>query len=84
MNQTELESLTIAELHALAKQNGIPSYRKYKKAELIGLIKASAPERPAPKKRALLYTPDHDSNYLDCPCQSAIRACRAARSLHQH
>ena len=51
MNQTELESLTIAELHALAKQNGIPSYRKYKKAELISLLKASAPERPAPKKR---------------------------------
>ncbi len=51
VNQTELESLTIAELHALAKQNGIPSYRKYKKAELISLLKASAPERPAPKKR---------------------------------
>ena len=51
MNQTELEALTITELHALAKQNGIPSYRKYKKAELIGLLTASAPEKNAPKKR---------------------------------
>ena len=51
MNQTELEALTIADLHALAKQNGIPSYRKYKKAELIGLLTASAPEPSASKKR---------------------------------
>ncbi|MBQ1820855.1 MAG: transcription termination factor Rho [Clostridia bacterium] len=48
MNQTELEALTISELYALAKQHGIPSYRKYKKAELIGLLQAPA---PTPKKR---------------------------------
>ena len=48
MNQTELEALTIAELYDLAKQHGIPSYRKYKKAQLIELLQAPAPER---KKR---------------------------------
>ena len=48
MNQTELNALTITELYALAKQHGIPSYRKYKKAELIELLLAPA---PAPKKR---------------------------------
>ena len=55
MNQTELEALTITELHALAKQNGIPSYRKYKKAELIGLLTASAPEKNAPKNMDCKY-----------------------------
>ena len=48
MNQTELEALTITELYALAKQHGIPSYRKCKKAELIKLLQSPAPER---KKR---------------------------------
>ena len=48
MNLTELNALTITELYALAKQHGIPSYRKYKKAQLIELLQAPA---PAPKKR---------------------------------
>ncbi len=48
MNQTELDALTISELYALAKQHGIPSYRKYKKAQLIEMLQAPA---PAPKKR---------------------------------
>ena len=48
MNQTELETLTINELYDLAKQHGIPSYRKYKKAQLIELLQKPAPE---PKKR---------------------------------
>ncbi len=48
MNQTELESLTITELYTLAKQHGIPSYRKYKKAQLIELLQGPAPEQ---KKR---------------------------------
>lgn len=48
MNLTELNALTINELYALAKQHGIPSYRKYKKAQLIELLQAPA---PAPKKR---------------------------------
>ena len=48
MNQDELVSLSIAELYALAKQHGIPSYRKYKKAELIKLLQEPAPQ---PKKR---------------------------------
>lgn len=48
MNTTELNALTIAELYALAKQHGIPSFRKYKKAQLIELLQAPA---PAPKKR---------------------------------
>ena len=48
MNQTELETKTIAELYDLAKQHGIPSYRKYKKADLIRLLQQPA---PAPKKR---------------------------------
>ncbi len=55
MNQTELETLTIAELYNLAKQHGIPSYRKYKKAQLIEMLQAPAPEkkkrgRPAKEK----------------------------------
>ena len=48
MNQTELESLTINELYALAKEHGIPSYRKFKKAQLIEMLQAPAPEQ---KKR---------------------------------
>ena len=48
MNQAELEKSTISELYALAKQHGIPSYRKYKKAELIKLLQEPAPQ---PKKR---------------------------------
>ena len=48
MNLSELETKTIAELYDLAKQHGIPSYRKYKKAELIRLLQEPA---PAPKKR---------------------------------
>ncbi len=48
MNQTELEALTINELYTLAKQHGIPSFRKYKKAQLIELLQGPA---PAPKKR---------------------------------
>ena len=48
MNSSELETKTIAELYELAKQHGIPSYRKYKKAELIRLLQEPA---PAPKKR---------------------------------
>lgn len=48
MNTTELNALTIAELYALAKQHGIPSFRKYKKAQLIEMLQAPA---PAPKKR---------------------------------
>ena len=48
MNSSELNALTINELYALAKQHGIPSFRKYKKAELIELLQAPA---PAPKKR---------------------------------
>jgi transcription termination factor Rho len=55
VNQTELETLTIAELYNLAKQHGIPSYRKYKKAQLIEMLQAPAPEkkkrgRPAKEK----------------------------------
>ena len=55
MNQTELEALTITELYDLAKQHGIPSYRKYKKAQLIDMLQAPAPEkkkrgRPAKEK----------------------------------
>ncbi len=55
MNQTELEALTITELYDLAKQHGIPSYRKYKKAQLIEMLQAPAPEkkkrgRPAKEK----------------------------------
>ena len=49
MNSSELNALTIAELYALAKQHGIPSFRKYKKAQLIELLQAPA---PAPKKKA--------------------------------
>ena len=48
VNLTELETLTINELYDLAKQHGIPSYRKYKKAELITLLQGPAPQ---PKKR---------------------------------
>ncbi len=48
MNLSELNALTITELYALAKQHGIPSYRKYKKAQLIEMLQAPA---PAPKKR---------------------------------
>ena len=48
MNSSELNALTINELYALAKQHGIPSFRKYKKAELIELLQMPA---PAPKKR---------------------------------
>lgn len=48
MNPNELNALTITELYALAKQHGIPSYRKYKKAQLVELLQAPA---PAPKKR---------------------------------
>ncbi len=48
MNQTELEALTLNELYALAKQHGIPSYRKYKKSELAALLLQPAPEK---KKR---------------------------------
>ena len=55
MNQPELEALTITELYNLAKQHGIPSYRKYKKAQLIEMLQAPAPEkkkrgRPAKEK----------------------------------
>ena len=55
MNQTELEALTITELYDLAKQHGIPSYRKYKKVQLIEMLQAPAPEkkkrgRPAKEK----------------------------------
>ncbi|MBQ6332544.1 MAG: transcription termination factor Rho [Clostridia bacterium] len=55
VNQTELEALTITELYDLAKQHGIPSYRKYKKAQLIDMLQAPAPEkkkrgRPAKEK----------------------------------
>jgi len=55
VNQTELEALTITELYDLAKQHGIPSYRKYKKAQLIEMLQAPAPEkkkrgRPAKEK----------------------------------
>ena len=48
MNLSELNALTINELYALAKQHSIPSFRKYKKAQLIELLQAPA---PAPKKR---------------------------------
>ena len=48
VNQTELQAKTIAELYELAKQHGIPSYRKYKKSELIELLQQPAPQ---PKKR---------------------------------
>ena len=48
MIQSELETKTIAELYELAKQHGIPSYRKYKKAELVKMLTEPA---PAPKKR---------------------------------
>ena len=48
MNSSELNALTINELYALAKQHGIPSFRKYKKAQLIELLQGPA---PAPKKR---------------------------------
>ena len=48
MNQTELKGLTISELYNLAKQHGIPSYRKYKKAQLIEMLQQPAPEQ---KKR---------------------------------
>ncbi len=48
MNQTELETKTIAELYDLAKQHGIASYRKYKKADLIRMLQEPAPQ---PKKR---------------------------------
>ena len=48
MIQSELETKTIAELYDLAKQHGIPSYRKYKKAELIKMLQEPAPQ---PKKR---------------------------------
>lgn len=48
MNLSELNTLTINELYALAKQHGIPSFRKYKKAQLIEMLQAPA---PAPKKR---------------------------------
>ena len=48
MNQAELQTKTIAELYELAKQHGIPSYRKYKKSELIELLQQPAPQ---PKKR---------------------------------
>ena len=39
--------MTINELYALAKERGIPSFRKHKKAELIDLLKDPV---PAPKK----------------------------------
>ena len=48
MNQTELETKTIAELYDLAKLHGISSFRKYKKAELIRMLQEPAPQ---PKKR---------------------------------
>ena len=43
MIQSELETKTIAELYELAKQHGIPSYRKYKKAELVKMLTEPAP-----------------------------------------
>lgn len=58
MNQTELEALTINELYSLAKQHGIPSFRKYKKAQLIELLQAPAPEkkkRGRPSKLSLIH-----------------------------
>jgi transcription termination factor Rho len=48
VNQTELSAKTINELYALAKQHGIPSFRKYKKAQLIEMLQQPA---PAQKKR---------------------------------
>lgn len=48
MNLSELNTLTINELYALAKEHGIPSFRKYKKAQLVEMLQAPA---PAPKKR---------------------------------
>ena len=63
MNQTELEALTITELYALAKQHGIPSYRKYKKAQLIELLQGPAPEqkkRGRPKK-SVSESPEPDA-----------------------
>ncbi len=64
MNQTELESLTLNELYDRAKEHGIPSYRKYKKAQLIEMLQAPA---PAPKKRGRPAKPAAPAPEADVP-----------------
>ena len=67
MNQTELEALTINELYNLSKQHGIPSYRKYKKAQLIEMLQAPAPEkkkRGRPAKEKAEESPEEEKPQL--------------------
>ncbi|MBQ4423009.1 MAG: transcription termination factor Rho [Clostridia bacterium] len=64
VNQTELESLTLNELYDRAKEHGIPSYRKYKKAQLIEMLQAPA---PAPKKRGRPAKPAAPAPEADVP-----------------
>ncbi len=61
MNQTELEALTINELYSLAKQHGIPSFRKYKKAQLIELLQAPAPEKKKRGRPAKTAVPEKET-----------------------
>ncbi|MDO4836306.1 MAG: transcription termination factor Rho [Clostridia bacterium] len=61
MNQTELEALTINELYSLAKQHGIPSFRKYKKAQLIELLQAPAPEKKKRGRPAKTAVPEKEA-----------------------
>ncbi len=68
MNLTELNALTITELYALAKQHGIPSYRKYKKAQLIELLQGPA---PAPKKRGRPAKPKETAEQTESPAVKA-------------
>ena len=49
MNRTELESMTLSELRALAKERAIPTFNKYKKSELAEFL--SKDENPPAKKR---------------------------------
>ncbi len=71
MNQTELEALTITELYDLAKQHGIPSYRKYKKAQLVELLQQPAPERKKRGRPAKAKQADEASEASETPETSA-------------
>ena len=75
MNQTELESLTLNELYELAKQHGISSYRKYKKAQLIDMLQSPA---PASKKRGRPAKPAPESEVAEAPKKRGRPAKKAA------
>jgi len=79
VNLTELNALTITELYALAKQHGIPSYRKYKKAQLIELLQGPA---PAPKKRGRPAKPKETAEQTESPAVNAQEEAVKAPAEH--